>query len=436
MKKIILLLFVFLGTINFELLSQSKVENKNNFYEAESWVLFEDYSEALSLYLNLLKIYPNNYNFKYRIGQCYINIPGEKAKAISYLEDAVKNINPKYKEGKFKETKAPYDSYYYLANAYRITNQLDKALTTYELFKKVSDPTIYDTTIVNLQIESCRNANGLMKIPVFIKKQNMGDMINSRFNDYNPVVSGDGKTLVFNRKMQLQDMIFWSRKVNNEWTAPVMIIPMLEVDEGYVSSLSQDGTELYLYRSDNMDGNIYVSKFVNDRWTKAAKLNDNINTKYWESHAAVSHDGKKLFFTSNRKGGYGGLDIYVSERDSTGDWGVPKNLGIMINTPYNEDTPFLGENDKTLFFSSRGHFNMGGYDIFYSTLLENGEWSRPLNLGYPLNSTDDDLFFDPVNNGYQAFYSLIDSSGYGLQDIYRIDLFKRQPKEVFCMWYS
>jgi hypothetical protein len=432
MKKIILLSFVLAGIINFELHSQSKGDIKKMFYEAESWVLFEDYSEALPKYLDLLKIYPDNYNYKYRIGQCYINIPGEKSKAISYLEEAVKNINPKYKEGKFAETKAPYDSYYYLANAYRINNELDKALATYELFRKDLNADIYDTTIVRLQIESCLNAKEMMKIPVYIKKQNLGNIINDRFDDYNPVISGDQNTLVFNKKMQFQDMIFWSRKVDNEWAAPVMIIPMLEVDDGYVSSLSEDGSELYLYRTDNMDGNIYVSRFINDRWTKATRLNDNINTKYWESHATISHSGKKLFFTSNRKGGYGGLDIYVSDRDSTGEWGVPKNMGPVINTPYNEDTPFLGENDKTLFFSSRGHFNIGGYDIFYSTLLENGDWSAPLNIGFPLNSTDDDLFFDPVNDGYQAYYSMIDSGGYGLKDIYKIEIFsKDHPRKFF-----
>ena len=162
------------------------------------------------------------------------------------------------------------------------------------------------------------------------------------------------------------------------------------------------------------------------------KLNDNINTKYWESHATISHSGKKLYFTSNRKGGYGGLDIYVSQRDSTGDWGPAKNLGPVINTIYNEESPFLGKDDKTLFFSSRGHFNIGGYDIFYSTLMENGEWSVPLNLGYPLNSTDDDVFFYPVNDGYQAYYAMNDSGSYGLQDIYRVQIFsKDHPRKFF-----
>lgn len=171
MKRFSLLTFILILAVNNDLLSQSRLENKKNFYEAESWLLFEDYKEALPLYLGLYKVYPNNSNLKYRIGQCYINIPGEKEKAISYLEEAVKNINPKYKVGKFREKHAPYDSYYYLANAYRINNQLDKALDTYKLFGKNMNPEIYDSAIVNQQIKSCINAKELMGKPLYIRER-------------------------------------------------------------------------------------------------------------------------------------------------------------------------------------------------------------------------------------------------------------------------
>jgi tetratricopeptide (TPR) repeat protein len=140
MRRLVLFTLLLVTLINSDLFSQSKSENKLNFYDAESWILFEDYKEALPKYQELLKLYPDNSNYKYRIGQCYINTPGEKEKAISYLEDAVKKINPDYKEGKFRETGAPYDALYYLANAYRINNQLDKAVETYKLFKKILTP--------------------------------------------------------------------------------------------------------------------------------------------------------------------------------------------------------------------------------------------------------------------------------------------------------
>jgi tetratricopeptide (TPR) repeat protein len=438
--KRILLLFLFLTLLIDYSFSQAKLEIKTKFFQAENFVLYEEYKEALPLYMELLKFDPANANLKYRIGQCLINMPGRKKEAVGFLEDAVKNINLKYKEGRFKENKSPYDAYYYLANAYRINNQLPKALETYEIFKKNMDPAVYDTAVVNLQILSCRNAMELMKVPLYIKKVNLGSVINSKYSDVNPVVSADETVMVYITEGLLQDALNFTKKVNGKWQTPRNIIPDLGLgfeEKNFPTSLSDDGRELYIYRQGaDYDGNIYVTKRdKNDKWSNLVKLNDNINTKYWESHATISHDGKKLYFTSNRKGSYGGergLDIYVSERDSTGDWGPAKNLGPTINTVYSEESPFLGIDDKTLFFSSRGHFNIGGYDIFYSTKLANGEWSVPLNMGYPVNTTDDDLFFYPVNDGYQAYYSIDDSGGYGLQDIYRIEIFsKDHPRKFF-----
>ncbi|MDZ7738633.1 MAG: hypothetical protein U5K32_06115 [Bacteroidales bacterium] len=162
------------------------------------------------------------------------------------------------------------------------------------------------------------------------------------------------------------------------------------------------------------------------------KLNENINTKYWESHACISSDGEKLFFTSNRKGGFGGLDIYISEKDSLDQWGPALNLGPVINTPFNEETPFLNNNDDVLFFSSRGHFNMGGHDIFYSTKTDSSKWSVPVNMGYPVNTTDDDLFFSPVGDGYLAYVSKFDTDGFGMEDIYRVEVFSDEhPRKFF-----
>jgi tetratricopeptide (TPR) repeat protein len=439
MKRILLLVF-FLALFIDKSFSQAKLENRNKFFQAENFVLYEEYKEALPLYMELLKIDPSNANLKYRIGQCLINMPGRKKEAVGFLEDAVKNINLKYREGKFKENKSPYDAYYYLANAYRINNQLSKALETYEIFKKNMNPAVYDTAVVNLQILSCRNAIELMKVPVYVRKVNLGNIINTRYSDVNPVVSADETVMVYSTAELLQDALFFTKKVNGKWTTPRNIIPDLGLgfeEKNFPTSLSSDGRELYIYRQGaDYDGNIYVTRRnQNDRWSNLVKLNDNINTKYWESHATISHDGKKLFFTSNRKGSFGGergLDIYVSERDSTGDWGPAKNLGANINTVYSEESPFLGKDDKTLFFSSRGHFNIGGFDVFYSSKMPDGEWSVPLNLGYPLNTTDDDLFFFPVNDGYQAYYSIDDSGSFGLQDIYRVEIFsKDHPRKFF-----
>jgi hypothetical protein len=413
---------------------QSKTELREIFSSAEGDILFEDYAEALPKYLNLLQYYPDNYNIYYRIGQCYLNTPGEKEKAIPYLETAVANIDHGYKEGKIKENGAPYDALYYLANGYRINNKLDKAVETYQKFLSEINTKVYDTAVVNFQIKSCEIAKKMIENPVYVIERNLGGTINTRFSEFDPVVSSDENTIVFTRALQFYDAVFYSKKINGQWTPPVNMTPQLGIDQDYYSaSLSADASTLYLYRTDNYEGNMYLSRYADDRWGNVEKLNDKINTKYWESHAVVSHNGKRLYFTSNRKGGYGGLDIYYAEKDSTGDWGTPVNLGPVINTKYNEDTPFLSDDDKTLFFSSRGHYNMGGYDIFKSHLNNKGEWSEPENLGYPVNTTDDDLFFCPIGDGSVGYYSKFSPQGFGRMDIYRYEIFSDSHPRTFLV---
>ena len=435
MKRIILLSWLLTALINPELTSQSRTEIRNNFFEAESWMLFEDYREALPIYLRLHKLYPDNGNYMYRIGQCYLNMPGEKDKAVDFLEAAAKKIGPGYRDGRFRESEAPWDVLYHLANAYRINNEIDKAIETYKLFKTSLDPKIYDSTIINLQIQSCHNALKLMEDPVYVRKTNLGNIINSNNSEFNPVVSDDENLIVFSRGLAFYDAILYAIRTNGVWNPPVNMNEILKVDRDFFpTSLSADGNELYLYSSVDYDGNIYTSGYENGRWSLPVKLNDRINTKFWESHATVSRDNRKLYFTSNRNGGFGGLDIYVSEREKSGDWGPPVNLGPAINTPYNEETPFLSEDDKLLFFSSRGHFNMGGYDFFYAEVPEKGEWKTPVNMGFPLNTTDDDIFFKPFKNGNEGYIAKYSPGNFGRQDIYRVEIFSdRNPRKFFVI---
>ncbi|MDM8002966.1 MAG: hypothetical protein QUS66_08630 [Bacteroidota bacterium] len=406
------------------LTGQSKSDLRELFVSAEGDLLFEDYAEALPKYMSLLQIYPENYNLYFRIGQCYLNTPGEKDKAIPWLETAAGHMNPDYRGGRLRESGAPYDALYFLANAYRIANEFDRALETYELFLKDVDTEKYDTALVRFQMQTCHNAREMMKKPVFLVDRNLGEGVNERFSEFNPVVSADEKTLLFTRELQFYDAIFWSRKDGEVWTEPVNLTPQLGVDQDYyTSSLSPDGKTLLMYRIDTYDGNIYMSRLAGDTWSTVEKLNGNINTRFWESHAAMSSDGKKIYFTSNRKESLGGLDIFVSARDSSGNWGPAVNLGPEINTLYNEETPFLANNDRTLFFSSRGHFNMGGYDIFRSDLDENGKWTTPVNIGYPLNTTDDDLFFTPVGSGKRGYHARFAGDGFGKMDLFACDIY-------------
>ena len=417
---IILALFLFTPAI-----SQTQNELKEMFLEAESFFLFEEYKDALPLYQQILLTEPDNYNVTYKIGVCYLNDPYQKEKSVRYLEEASERTTADYRENSFREKQAPPEAFYYLGNACRINNRLNEAIKTYRKFKEILNPEIYDSELVDREIQSCQIALRIEANPNYIIKENLGEEINSRFAEINPLVSGDESTLVFTKKLQFYDAIFYSRKENGKWSYPINLTPSFELDgNSYCTGLSWDGTEIFVYRSDGFDGNLYYSSRADDKWAKLEKLNDNINTKYWESHASLSSDGKTLYFTSNRKDGYGGLDIYQSKRSRKTDWGTPVNLGPVVNSKYNEDTPFITGDGKTLYFSSLGHYNMGGYDIFYTTLLSNNQWAKPLNAGYPVNSTDNDLFFVPVKNGEYAYYSMYDAErGYGLDDIYRFEIF-------------
>ena len=389
--------------------SQSNAEKRKIFTQAETYFLYEEYELANPLYL-LLET-PDNMNMKFKIGTCYLNIPGEKEKAIPYLEQAVKNASYDSKTASLNEKRAPLDAYFFLGKAYLVNNFPDKALKTFTTFQKLARETenkggMKNVEFVGQSIQAARIALELQIAPVLFTKENLGKDINQGALNNNPAVSFDGKTLVFTERRGINSTMYYSKKENDTWSKPVELAPLINAGNDCSScSLNNDGTLLFLYKTDNYDGNIYYSEFVKNKWSPVRKLNSNINTKYYESHAAISADGKRLYFTSNREGGFGGLDIYVSEKDATGDWGTAVNLGPSVNTPFNEDTPFITANDSLLYFSSEGHNSIGGYDIFISRKTGN-TWSKPENIGYPVNTTDDDKFFQPHNNGDNAFYAM------------------------------
>ena len=412
--------------------AQSSSEMKKIFAKAESYYLFEEFELANQLYLLLDTT--DNLNIKYKIGNCYLNIPGEKEKSIPYLEDAVKSATYDSKTETFKEKRAPLDSYFSLSKAYLINNQLEKAMNTLQTFDKLARETASKGGMKNLayieqQIQACKNAIQYKANPAVFSKKSMGSDFNQGAINDNPAVSFDGNSLVYIEHRGMVNAIFYSKKERGKWQTPIEITSALNAGEDCSScSLNNDGTELFLYKTDNYDGNIYSSNLVNGAWTPIKKLNKNINTKFYESHASISSDGKKLYFTSNRDGGQGNLDIYVSERDGTGDWGPAVNLGAAINTPYNEDTPFITKNDSVLYFSSEGHSSMGGFDIFKSQKIGN-TWKTPTNIGFPINTTDDDKFFQPVNNGQNAYYSM--TTDYKKKEIFYLGLGSTDVNQQF-----
>lgn len=399
-----------------------KAELKENFLDAEFFFAQEEYSDALYEYLEL---YNNGYqdvaNINYRIGICYLNIPGQKDQAVPHLVEAVRDVSSRYRESSFKQESAPPDAWLFLGNAYRVNNMLDEAIDAYSKFKELTN-SANELQFADQQITACNTAIRYISQPLDLRIVNLGDSINSTSSNYKAVVSGDGRTMAYMTELPFYNAVYFSRYRNGSWSAPINITPQIESDgDQYVSSISYDGTVLYLTREDAFNSDIYTSTYVGDRWIKSEPISGNdINTKYWESHASISRDGKKLYFASNRRNGLGNMDIYVSERMANGEWGEPLNMGSVINTALNEDTPFIAENDSMLYFSSQGHENIGGYDIFRTSLNHDGTWSNPQNIGYPVNTTDDDLFYYPWHNARIGYVSLYRDDGYGKEDIYAV----------------
>jgi hypothetical protein len=412
--------------------AQSGNNMKKIFKQAESFSLFNEYEQAKPLYLLLDK--PDNYNIKYKIGICNLNILGEKRNAIPYLESAVKNSSYDSHSTTYKEKRAPIDSYFFLAKAYMINNEPEKALNTLKTLKELARNIeekggLENVNFIDRQIQACITAMSNQLTPFLYSKKRLGQGFSKASINENPVVSFDGKTIVYTEQRGVLNAIMFSKMVRGKWQSPVEITDQLKAGDDCSScSLNSDGTILFLYKTDSFDGNIYSSEYVEGRWKPIKKLNNNINTKFYESHAAISFDGKKLYFTSNRAGGYGELDIYVSEKDASGDWGPAINLGNTINTMFNEDTPFITLNDSILYFSSEGHRGMGGLDIFRSH-RSGKAWNPSENLGYPINSSDDDRFFQPFNNEENGYYSI--ATDYKMKEIFYVTLTDPRVNRIF-----
>jgi len=421
-KKAVCLFVMFIFTISIK--AQDNKDLQETFLEAEYFLMNEDYSDALTYYLQLYEKLPDNANLAHCIGVCYLNIPGQENLSISYLEIASKNMSAKHKEGTITQTSAPYDALYDLAKAYHINFMFDKAKETFIKYSGTLLPDDHENIeFVKHDIQVCDMAKELIAKPVAFTEENMGELFNDNRPDFNPIISADGKSFAYMVSLKFYDAIMFSRLENGRWSAPINITPEIQSDgDFYISSLSADGKLLFLSKDDNFNSDLFVSSFNGQNWTKAVKLNKNINTKYWESHCSVSEDGNHMVFASDRPGGFGGLDLYISDKVN-GDWGTAVNMGPEINTPFNEDRPFIINKGMTIFFSSQGHENIGGYDIFRSDKETNGLWNKPANLGYPINTPGDNIFFMPFGDGKSGYYSVFKKSGgFGKEDIYKITL--------------
>jgi len=427
MKKFFLLFFGFVMT-SLLTNAQDVKKIKQLFGDAEKHLLYEEYELALPLYMDLINENWENANVDFSIGICYLNISGQEKLATPYLEKASQNTTSNFREGNYKEEKAPEETWFYLAKSYRLQNDFQKAIDAYKKFKStlsVSD--VYYLDFVDLQVKTCETAMKMIANPVKIIQDPVSFTADGE--NYNPAVSGDEKSVVFT-SMQLMkeegeeyffNILFYSTNDGHEWKKPRDITNDIYSD-GYFSTsfLSYAGDFLIMYRDDYGNGNLYFSEQEGRKWSEFQKFPKQIDSKNNETHGSLSKDGNILYFASDRPGGLGGKDIYKSEKDSKGKWGLPVNLGDVINTPFEEDTPFLSEDGKTLYFASEAHASMGGYDIFKSALNDDGTWSEPQNLGYPINTSADNTFYVPIGDGSVAYMAMAPPQG-GPKQIFRIE---------------
>jgi outer membrane protein OmpA-like peptidoglycan-associated protein/tetratricopeptide (TPR) repeat protein len=399
------------------------------------------YNLALDHYLKANNFNPENAELNYKIGICYL-FSSFKARSIVYLEKA-KSLNPGI------DTKLSY----YFGRAYHLSMQWNKAIQEYEAYGKLIAGTVEEKkSDVEKKITECRNGITLMGDTVRIHKlpdslryniKNLGSEINSSYPDYRPVISADESVMYFTSRRdnttgggidqnegKYYEDIYYSNYENGKWTeAKNLGDPINRANQHDATcALAVDGQQLFIYIDDtyNGSGNIYACTLSGHTWSEPKKLPGNINSKYHESAASLSPDGKTLYFCSenpNNNTGIGTHDIFKSTLNAKGEWGAPENLGPIINTVYDERTVFIHPDGKTLYFSSQGHNSMGGYDLFKSVYNDSSKrWSLPMNMGFPINSADDDVDFVVSASGKHAYYSTIRLEGSGEKDIYRITL--------------
>lgn len=412
MYKLLVLLLI---TFSFSSFAQNLMD------KADRLLTKKDYKSALQTYLS---IGGDDAELNFKIGLCYLYTE-TKAKAVPYLEKAY-NIKPN----------VDLDIDYYLGLAYQNDHQYARAKKHFEEFKRQNKKL---SGITDEKIHQCEIGDSLTRKPVRVVIENMGASVNSNFHEYSPLVTADGNMMIFTSNRSTDDYkiksgtnfedIYIVHKNGNTWGTPEKISSKINIKfHDAAASLSADGNTLLLYYEEG-SGDIYQSNREGSEWTEPVPLNKNINTPlFWETSACMSADGKRLFFSSNRPGGRGELDIWVSDLDSKGQWGKPVNLGPTINTPGNEDSPFIHPDGVTLYFSSDGHPSMGSSDIYCSE-FKDGKWQKPHNLGYPINSIEYDGFFTMSADKKTGYYSAMRPDGLGSADLYKITFLPPLPEE-------
>jgi tetratricopeptide (TPR) repeat protein len=414
MKKILLIISFF--SVSFSFAQSSKM--KYDITDADEHYSNHNYLMALPIYLELLKTDETNPSIHYKIAECYLNTNINKSEAIKYLEFCSKN--PKVESIVWLR----------LGYAYRLSNKIDDAISAFEKYKAMEPEKKKEA---ERQLEICNNAKSLMLNPINVSFTNLGKEINSEFADYYPWITQDENFLAFTtrRKGQTADRIendgyyasdvYTSKLASGKWNKaenPGQKINST-LDE-QVIGLKADGSEMLIY-IDHIDkyGDIYSSVKKNTAWLNYVAFPEHVNKKV-EHSASISADGNTLLFV-RAESREDQTDIFICRKLPNGSWSEPLKLGNEINTPYNEDFPYLSTDGVTLYFSSEGHNTIGGFDLFKSVWNpEENTWSKAKNLGYPLNTTDDDRSISLTPDNRVGYISALRPGGQGDLDIYRV----------------
>ena len=419
MKQLIILLNLLMISVFVSGQEYSK-EHKKTLREADVLFDFEDYNSAIKLYSMVYKDYINDPYLNYKLGVSYFNM-GRFQPCEQF----------------FKKSYTDYpESFYYLAGLAHLNNELELALDYYKKYKMLDGEKEKSSKEINRMIDKVKFARSAQKNEKNVTIENVGKTINTEHHEYVPLIAADESMMLFTSRRpgstgdvldpneRFFEDIYVSYQQNNAWGTPKKLNSMINTPTNDACvGLSADAQVLFIFRTneDLISGDLYESRMGLDDWEQPVKLGSNINSEYIESSASLAPNDRTIYFSSDREGGYGGKDIYKVEMLPNGQWAKAVNMGPVINTPYDEDAPFIHSDGKTLYFSSRAHKNMGGYDIFRSEMSKDGNWGIPVNMGYPINTVDDDVFFVLGADGKVGYYSSSQEGGYGGQDIYKIN---------------
>lgn len=384
-----------------------------------------DFNGALGAYQELIKTAPENSEYNYRLGICLLLTTFDKSAALPYLKLNAASTDPK------KEID------YYLGLAYMYNVEWESAITSFLDYKnKHAGKPIKDMPSVDMLLGMCDNGKELCKHPVNVSFENMGKLINTSYDEYNPCISGDGKYLAFSSRRKgniggfIEELGMYTSDIygtswrDTIWTKAKSFGGLVngEWDEELVG-MSVNG-DLALIYFDNLEffADIGFTSIKGKSWTKTQMFNEAINSKQYEGAGCISLDGSTLIFSSGRKEGQGGIDLWMAKKDPNGIWGSVENLGAEINSKEDEDFPWLSLDGNTLYFASKGHNSMGDYDLFKSNRdALSGKWGEAINVGYPINNADDNHFISFTADGRFAYISSNRKGGFGGLDIWRVE---------------